>query len=273
MRSAGRLFVERELATAFRARWFIAYAAVFLVGGLGVATFGLGDATIYGYRGYAKSLAGLVHLSLFFVPLMALVPAVGAIADERESGALEYVLSQPVSFGEVFWGKWVGTAGAVVLSIMIGLGAASAVAVLQGVPAVVVIAMFAFVVLLALTFVALGFLLTSLVRSRLKATSIGMLLWLVFVALGTLGVMAAFVRWGLPAQVLVTWAFVNPVEAFRVGILSVLDPDLSILGPLGQRIVDGFGVGGTVALSAASLLLWVVLPTLLAWTVFKRPDT
>jgi ABC-2 type transport system permease protein len=273
VRAAGRLFLERELASAFRARWFIAYAAIFLVGGMAVATFGLGDAIIYGYRGYAKSLAGLVHLSLFFVPLMALIPAVGAIADERESGALEYLLSQPVSFGEVFWGKWLGTAGAVCLSIAIGLGAASAVAVVRGVPAAVVIALFLFVVLLALAFVALGFLLTASVRSRLKATTIGMILWLFFVALGTLGIMAAFIRWGLPSQVLVAWAFVNPVEAFRIGILSVLDPDLSILGPVGQRIVSSLGVPGTVAVSSGSLIAWAVVPTFIGWAMFNRPDS
>jgi ABC-2 type transport system permease protein len=121
------LFVQRELAGSLRARWFLAYSAVFLAGGVLLATFGMGDAVIYGFRGFAKAFTGLVHLALLFVPLMALFPAAAAIAEDRESGALEYVLAQPVTFGEVYAGKLGGVSLAVLLSMTLGFGAAGAV--------------------------------------------------------------------------------------------------------------------------------------------------
>jgi ABC-2 type transport system permease protein len=57
-----------------------------------------------------------------FVPLTALFPATAMIAGEREVGTLEYLVSQPISFGELFWGKWLGVSLAVWLSLGLGFG-------------------------------------------------------------------------------------------------------------------------------------------------------
>ena len=270
MKARTSLFVQRELAGSLRARWFLAYAAIFLVAGVLLTTFGLADSAIHGYRGFAKAFAGLVHLALLFVPLMALFPATAAIAEDRESGALEYVLAQPVTFGEVYAGKWGGVGVAVSLALTVGFGAAGGVAVMRGVPPGLVALLYSFVLLLAMGFVSLGLCFSTIVRSRARATTVGILTWLVFVALGTLGVMVAFVRWGLPASVLIVWTFVNPVEAFRIGVVCAIDPDLSLLGPVGADIVESLGSAGTVALAAASLVVWAVVPGLVGWRVFRR---
>lgn len=270
MTSRTALFIHRELAGSLRARWFLVYSAVFLVGGLLLAMFGGGDAVVYGYRGFAKAFAGLVHLALLFVPLMALFPAAAAITEERESGALEYLLAQPVTFGEVYLGKWGGVSAAVLLSLTVGFGVAGAVAVLRGVPPGLVALLYLFVVLLALTFVALGLCFSTLTASRARATTFAIVLWLGLVTFGTLGAMIAFVKWGVSATALATWTFVNPVEAFRIGVVSSLDPDLSLLGPVGAKIVARLGTGGTTALAAGALGAWVVGPGLAGWLFFRR---
>ncbi len=270
MRERTMLFIQRELAGSLRARWFLVYSGVFLLSGLLLATFGAGNVAIHGYRGFAKAFAGLVHLALLFVPLMALFPATSAIAEERESGALEYLLAQPVTFGEVYAGKWIGVSVAVLLALTIGLGAAGAVAVIRGVPPGLVAMLYGFVVLLALAFVALGLFLSTLTQSRARATTIGIVLWLVLVAVGSLGIMVAFVRWGLPEQILVLWTFVNPVESFRIGVVSALDPDLSLLGPVGASVVGQFGARGTTAMAGLALAAWTALPGLAGWLAFRR---
>jgi ABC-type transport system involved in multi-copper enzyme maturation permease subunit len=249
------LFVQRELAGSLRARWFLAYAAIFLLAGVLLTTFGLADSAIHGYRGFAKAFAGLVHLALLFVPLMALFPATAAIAEDRESGALEYVLAQPVTFGEVYAGKWGGVGVAVVLALTVGFGAAGGVAVLRGVPPGLVALLYLFVLLLAMGFVSLGLCFSTIAHSRARATTMGIL---------------TFVRWGLPASVLIVWSFVNPIEAFRIGVVCAIDPDLSLLGPVGADIVQSLGSGGTVALAGVSLLAWAVVPGLIGWRLFRR---
>lgn len=270
MTSRGALFIQRELTSSLRARWFLVYSAVFLVSGLLLTAFGSADITIHGYRGFARAFAALVHLALLFVPLMALFPATAAIAEERESGALEYLLAQPVTFGEVYAGKWGGISVAVLLALTIGFGAAGAVAVLRGVPPSLIATLFGFVVLLALAFVALGLCLSTLAVSRARATTLGIMIWLTFVALGSLGIMAGVIRWGIAEQALVIWTFVNPVEAFRIGVVAVLDPDLSLLGPVGAGVIERFGAHGTTALAGLALLTWVAASGVTGWLAFRR---
>jgi ABC-2 type transport system permease protein len=267
-----RLFVERELGVSLRARWFAAYALIFLAGGVLVSFFGLGDTVVYGYRGFVKGIAGLVHLSLLIVPVMVLIPAVASLADERDTGSLEYLLAQPVTFGEVYWGKWLGAAAAITLSVIIGFGAAATIAALRGVPPGILGVLLAYVVLLVLDFTAIGFLLAVLAGSRARATTLGILIWMFLIVLGTLGVMASFVRWGLPESILVSWSIVNPVEVFRLGVISLLDPDLSLLGPVGTRVLARFGPGGTCIVAGLVLTVWAVVPGAAGWWVFRNPN-
>jgi Cu-processing system permease protein len=264
------LFIRRELANALRARWFLAYSLAFLAGGLLLATLGVGDVTVAGYRGFAKAFGGLVHLALLVVPLMALFPAIAALADERESGALEYLLAQPVAVRDVFLGKWMGVTAAISLSLAVGFGFAGGVAVARGVPPGLILFLFGFVLLLGVTFVSLGLLLTAANSSRARAATLGVIAWLSLVALGTLGIMAAFVRWGLPEGVLVAWSLINPIEAFRLAIVSALDPDLSLLGPVGASVLARLGSAGTVALAAGSLAAWAAGAAATGLWYFRR---
>jgi ABC-type transport system involved in multi-copper enzyme maturation permease subunit len=264
------LFVKRELAGSLHARWFLVYSVVFLAGGLLLATFGMDNTIVYGYRGFARAFAGLVHLALMFVPLMSLFPAAAAISEERESGVLEYILAQPVAAQEVYIGKWGGIAVAVLLSLTVGFGAASSVAILRGVPPGLVAILFGFVLLLSLCFVAVGLCLSTVTATRTRAITFGIVAWFALVALGTLGVIVLFVRWGIPENVLVAWSFINPIEAFRIGVVSALDPDLSLLGPVGVSIVERLGNGGTIALAAGTLIAWAIIPGIVGLNVFRK---
>jgi ABC-type transport system involved in multi-copper enzyme maturation permease subunit len=261
--------VRRELVASLRARWFVVYSIAFLAAGLLLAGVGLGDTMIYGYTGFAKSFAGLAHLALMFVPLMALFPAVASLAEERDSGALEYMLAQPVSFGEVYAGKWGGIGTAMLLALSIGFGTSGAVVVLRGVPVGLVLTLYALVMLLALGFVGLGLCFSAMATSRARSLTLGIVVWLLLIALGSLGVMAAFVRWGVSDGALMTWTFLNPVEAFRVGVISSLDADLSLLGPVGIGIVQRLGSAGTTLLAAGALAVWALVPGLVGWAWFR----
>jgi ABC-2 type transport system permease protein len=264
------LLVRRELASAVRARWFLAYSGVFLVGGLLLATLGVENQSVYGFRGFARAFAGLAHLALLLVPVMALFPAAAAIAEDRESGVLEYLLAQPITYGELYLGKLAGVTLALLLSLTVGFGASGAVAVSRGVPPGLVAVLYAFVALLAGTFSALGVCFSGLAPSRARAMTVGVITWLALSALGTLGIIIAFIRWGVPEPVLATWSFVNPVEAFRLGIISALDPDLSLLGPVGAGIVRRLGTAGTGLLSGVSLALWTIISAVGGFQLSRR---
>lgn len=264
------LLTRSELSGALRARWFLAYAAIFLAAGAVLAFLGSGQILMEGYRSSLRAMAGLMHLVILFVPVMALIPAVGSLADDRESGILEYLLAQPVSAGEVYGGKWLGTAMAISLAVVLGFAPGGAGAILRGVPPGLVLLLLALTLLLALSFVSVGLGLSVLTRVRARAMALGVGAWLVLVVLGSLGMMAAFVRWGIPEEALLAWSLLNPVEAFRLAMLVALDPDAGLLGPVGVSLLERVGVAGVVGLAATSLAAWTVVPGLLGLGIFRR---
>lgn len=256
---SARSLARRELRDAIRRWWFLVNAGVFAVAGILFIVFGQNDAMLLGQRGYARALAGLMQLGFVFVPLMALVPSLAAIAGEREAGTLDYLLAQPVTRSSVYRAKWAGVVAAVVLSLTAGLSGTMAIATARGVPAAPAAWLVACTALLAAAFVSLGMWISALTGSRTRATSFGLTLWLALLGLGSLGVISAFVRWGLPARLLEGWSIVNPIEAYRLATLAILDPELQVLGPVGASLLDALGREGLIAASVGSIAAWTAI--------------
>ncbi len=256
MMRAVRTLARRELVDSVRTYWFLIYSGVLIAGGVLLMVLGGAQSVVLGYRGFARAIAGLMHLALFVVPLMALFPAASALAGEREIGSLDYLLAQPVSRFEVYIGKWLGVWSAVILSLTVGFGVTGIVASVQGVSTRLVLALFGFTVLLATAFASFGLWLSAASPSTRRATTIGLTGWLIFLALGSFGVMGAFIRWGLPSWVLAGWALVNPIETCRLALVSILDSDRALLGPVGVSLLDRLGRGGLALVSATSLVGW-----------------
>lgn len=251
-----RLLAQAGVRDSLRAYWFWLNAGIFVAGGLLLMLFGQVDVTLLGYRSYGRALAGLMQLALFVVPLMALLSAGAAISGARETGALDYLLAQPVTRGEVFAGKWLGVVSAVVASLVVGYGVTGAVAAAKGVPALPIAMLLLFTIVLATAFVSIGLWVSARTSTRGRATSVVFTLWLAFLALGSLGLMAAFVRWGLPAGLLEVWSLVNPVEAFRLAMIALLETDPGLLGPAGASLLGRFGRAALIAAASGSLILW-----------------
>lgn len=249
------LLLRWELREALRSHWFLANAAIFLVGGMLLLLFG-SESSVLGSRGFGRSLAGLVQLALFFVPLMAIFPSTASIAGDRELGTLDFILAQPLTRGELYRGRWSGVAAALSLSLLIAFGATGLVAALRGVSTALVAALLGLTLLLGVAFVSLGLWISAGAKTRTRATSVGLVLWLGFVALGSLGLMTAFARWGLPPWALEAWAIANPVEAYRLAALHLLGAEGEILGPAGSALSRGLGSGGLIATACVSLAAW-----------------
>ena len=248
--------VRREIRDAVRQYWFVANAGAFVVAGVLFMMFGHGESMVLGSRGYTRALAGLAQLALVFVPLMALMPAVAAIAGERATGTLDYLLAQPLTRGEVFAGKWIGIAAPAIGSVVAGLALTAAVAAARGVPTAPIAALIGCTVLLASAFVSVGLWVSTWASTPGRATSVGLTIWLTLLGLGSLGVMSAFVQWGLPAELLQAWALIDPIEAYRLATIVILDPGAAVLGPVGDSLLETLGRTGFVAVAIGSLAAW-----------------
>ena len=118
------IIARKDLKEALHNRWFVLYTLIF--GGLALALSVLSqpELELGSLAGYNRTIASLVNLVLLFVPLIGLTFGATSLAGERETGALNYLLAQPVSPAEVVLGKYIGIAAALFGSLTLGFGVA-----------------------------------------------------------------------------------------------------------------------------------------------------
>jgi hypothetical protein len=92
-----------------------------------IAYFGAAQQGAVGWRGIDVTIASLVSLVIYLVPLIALILGYDAIVAERERGSLDLLLSMPITRFEVLLGKYTGlAAGALGVATVAGFGAVGA---------------------------------------------------------------------------------------------------------------------------------------------------
>ncbi|NPV65898.1 MAG: ABC transporter permease subunit [Anaerolineae bacterium] len=262
---------RKELRDALRNRWFVLYTLAF--GGLALALSALSHpgGGLANLAGYGRTAASLVNLVLLFVPLIGLTLGAANLAGERETGALDYLLTQPVTRPEVLLGKYVGLAAALLASLGLGFGLAGVFLALRGQggdPAgYIVTVLIAW--LLGLAMLSLGLLLSIVARRTSGALGAALFLWLVLVFMGDLGIMGAAIITQLPIEQVLLLASLNPLQLFKTAAILTIQANLEVLGPAGLYATDRFG-SALLPLLVGGLLIWMVLPLAGALILFVR---
>jgi len=165
-----RAVVHKDLLDARRAKvvWFVGAHYAALVG-LFFLHVRLGNAE--GPVGPVTALWNMVFVGAVFVPAIALVAAYLAIAGERESGSIKYLLSTPVSRRDVVLGKYVSRATLVAASLVLGFAAAAVLSAywFDAVRPTVFLRVAALTTLYALAYVAVAIGISAATDSRSRA--------------------------------------------------------------------------------------------------------
>jgi Cu-processing system permease protein len=271
-----RLCASQELLLAVRSRWTQIFAAVFGGLALAVASSGYILSGGSGVQDFARTAASLVQLVLLLVPLTAIVMGVLALTPDR--GGAEVLYAQPVARQSVLVGTLAGLFGALVAAQAVGFGAAGLVifarAGSEGLGGFAIVA--AGSAALTAVFLALAAVISvgQIGRRRVRALAVALVSWFALALLfdvAALGV-ASMLRSGDASRLLIVSVLVNPIGAVRTGSLLAIEgtgafgvASLALLrfthGPLGAGL-----------LVAASLLVWIVLPTWLAARRLSRID-
>ncbi|MFW6061123.1 MAG: ABC transporter permease [Phycisphaeraceae bacterium] len=265
------IIARKEVRDSLRNRWFWLYAGAFAVLALGLSYLSLAGTEMSGLAGFGRTTAGLVNLVLLIVPLMALNIAAASVAGERERGTLAYLLSQPVSRGEVLWGKYLGLAAALLAALAGGFGLSGAIIAWHGGAA----SAGSYALLVALTFVlalsmlSVGLLVSVLARKASVAIGVSIVLWLVLTLLSDLALMGSTIAFKLRVDELFSLALLNPLQVFKMSVLSGIHATLDVLGPAGTYARQRFGTA-LGAVFAVALGIWVIAPLVLAHLVFLR---
>ncbi|AOK47032.1 hypothetical protein WT60_09385 [Burkholderia sp. MSMB617WGS] len=265
-----RVIAGKEFHDRIRNRWVLAVSLVFAAFTLAISYFGAAAQGAVGFHGIEPLIASLVSLTIYLLPLIALIPGFDALVGERERGTLNLLLSYPLTRTELLVGKYAGLAAALTCATLAGFGAAGAV-IAARVPVADWYQYAGFVVsavLLGWVFLSIAVCASAFCASRTSASGVAIALWFFFVLVYDLLLLGALVLTGgagigplLPPLLLL-----NPADVFRI---------LNIFGPGDLHTMFGAVSAFPAALASPLflgpvMLAWIVAPLGLAAWRFNR---
>ncbi|WGW02594.1 ABC transporter permease [Tropicibacter oceani] len=262
-----------EIHIARRNRWVLIAVLLMVVFSLVLAAAGSAPTGALGADRLSVVVASLTSLSVYLVPLVALLMSFDAVAGEVERGTLPLLLTYPVARWEVLAGKFLAHAAILILAISAGYGAAAAVTILADPDALSGLGALATLTwtsaLLGATFLGIGYAVSSLARRVSGAAGLAIGLWLGLVVLYDLGLLAAVVADDggvFTTRVFPIALLANPADAFRLFNLSAA-----------QATSAASGIGGAAHAiaqwqSLVSVLVWPLVALALAALAFRKVE-
>ncbi|CUU75044.1 multi-copper enzyme maturation ABC-type transport system permease component [Campylobacter hyointestinalis] len=237
------LIAKIDIKESFRSKWFLLY--LFAFAGL-IATFfvtGVVDSRVAGFSGLTRMLLLFIQICIIILPIFILITTVRSISSDREAGALEYLLSFPLSLKEYYFGKALGRAFTVFLPILLALVLSLFIAIFKGATIPWDVFFYYTLLLLVLSFVFLsfGFLISSLIKSSELGLGFSFLFWLFLLAFLDLALIGLMMQSSVNENIIYIISLANPVQIFRIAAISLFDPNLAVIGPAAYFILDGFG--------------------------------
>lgn len=275
MRGSGIITVaEKELLEAIRSRWLLTFTIVFGLLALLISFFGMSGLGVGGgYQGFNRVTAGLLNLVLYLLPLIALVMGASAVAGEKEAGSLHVLLTHPVAKSEIVVGKFLGLGLALSAAILTGFGGAGIVIAWKA-GTLSMLDYLLFVVLsmvLGLIFLSIALFISVLVARRAQALGLAIFVWFImvlvydFLAIGV----ASLQQVTIVVPLLLILLLLNPADMVRVLVILQLGGEATF-GPTLAALTRTISSASGDILLLVFLVLWVVLPLLLAVMLFKR---
>ncbi|MFK0686538.1 ABC transporter permease subunit [Ochrobactrum sp. BD67] len=269
------IIASKEIQEGLRNRWVL--ATTLLLAALALSMTFLGSAPTGSSVAASKLdvvIVSLSSLTIFLIPLIALLISHDAIVGEMERGTMLLFLSYPISRFQLVLGKFIGQLAILAFATLFGYGAAAVLIVTgSGVDAGSWLSLLKLIissVLLGAVFIAIGFLASTLVRERSTAAGIAIGVWLFFVLIYDAALLALLVfDQGriVGGGILNGLLLLNPADTYRLLNFG--------LGQAGYLTGMG-GIAGNATLSTPALTLalglWVMLPLSLSMLVFSRKE-
>ncbi|MDD2881127.1 MAG: ABC transporter permease subunit [Rhodoferax sp.] len=259
----------KEFRDRIRNRWVLAVALVFTVFSLVIAYFGGAQQGQLGLRSIEFTIASLVSLVIYLIPLIALLLGFDAVVGERERGSLDLLLSLPITRLELLLGKFLGLAAALTLSTLAGFGLVALLLFHQfSWPGLYhYIGFMISSVLLGLAFLSLAVLMSVIARERTRASGLAIAMWFFFVLVFDLLLLAALVSTGgaYGGDAFAYMLLLNPADVFRILNVFALE-DVRTLYGLASIVPPALGKPW---LMGSVMLAWIVVPLALARWRFK----
>lgn len=263
----------QEIRVGLRNRWVLATTLLMAALALSLALLGAAPTGQVKADPLAVVVVSLASLTIFLVPLIALLLSFDAIVGEQERGTLMLLLSYPLSRWQVVVGKGLGQVAILAIATVLGYGAAAVALWLKGgigsAASLAYAAMVLTSVMLGASFVAMGCLASTLVRERATAAGLAVGIWLFFVLLydtALLGVLVVDQGRIVGTQLLNLLLLLNPTDIYRLFNMTASESVSVYSGMAGPG--DPAALAPSVFIAA--LVAWIAVPLALAIAAFRR---
>jgi Cu-processing system permease protein len=270
------ILAGKEIQEGLRNRWVL--ATTLLMASLALALTFLGSAPTgsVGVRALDVVIVSLSSLTIFLVPLIALLIAHDAIVGEMERGTMILLLSYPVGRWQVVLGKFLGHSAILVFATLLGYGAAvlallATGAAIDGSSWTAFAAMIGTSVALGAVFLALGYLVSALAGNRGTAAGVSIGIWLGMVLIydmALLGLLVIDQGRMISGATLNALLLLNPTDVYRLVNLAGFANVSSFSGMAGLSADAAL----SPAVLVAALLAWIMVPLGLATLSFSRRE-
>jgi Cu-processing system permease protein len=269
------ILAGKEIRDGFRNRWVA--GSILLLALLALSLSLLGSAPAGGVKASTLSItvASLSSLTVYLLPLIALMLSYDALVGEFERGTMLLLLAYPVARWQVILGKFAGHMAILIVAITIGYGSCGlAIALVGGSDAEGWHAFAALIgssILLGGAFVALGYLLSVVTSERAAAAGLAVALWLLLVVvydLLLLGILLADSNQAMSETLFSMLLLLNPTDAYRLFNLTAFEEVKLAAGLAGVGATAGLSTG----LSLAVMALWSALPLTATVFLFQRRE-
>jgi ABC-2 type transport system permease protein len=268
------VLLRLELFDALRSRWLaFTMAAYTLVFGAFV-WLGLRESSVLGFTGISRVVLNASNAIVVVLPLVALVATCQAVPRARSTGYFEMFATQPCRRSDWLWAivlsRMVVLAGPLVLLLGVAWMASDS----TGEPALGALLGRTLLVTMSLViaFIGIGLVVSVSARSAERAVVGALLVWLVVSALHDFAMIGFLLEQRIEPWLVFALSGANPVEAARLALLSGIDPELSVLGPVGFWIANTLGPGRMLATGVAWPALLGALALLFAHRRLNQAD-
>lgn len=269
------IVARKEIQEGLRNRWVLATTLLLAALALTLTFLGSAPTGNVGADALDVVIVSLSSLTIFLVPLIALLISHDAIVGEMERGTMLLLLSYPIGRWQVILGKFIGHLAILSFATLVGYGAAAAAlaatgAVIDAASWWAFLSMILFSVMLGAVFVAIGYLVSALVAERGTAGGIAIGVWLFFVLIydmALLGLLVVDQGRTISGGILNVLLLLNPTDAYR--LLNLGSGNAGSLSGLGG-IAENVALGRSMLVSA--LAVWTLLPLAAATLVFSRRE-
>lgn len=267
--------ILKESRDGLRNRWVVMITVVMALLALTLSFLGSAPMGATSISPLAVTVVSLSSLSIFFIPLIALLLAYDSIVGEAERGTLTLLLVYPISRNQIIIGKFLAHLFLLSIAIFIGYGAAGLAIALSAETGFLehdwqsFIMLLSSSVILGAVFLSVGYVISAAVRDRSTAAAIAIGVWLVFVLLydmGLLAILAADSGQVMSGELVKWLMLINPTDSYRMYNLTATSETALLSGMAGlsaEHKVSNLMLGLIMA-------LWVVMPLSLAGYILKR---